>query len=153
MAVIGRHQGKSVFTGKANQRLIDTMLLGDTVRLKFQKIIAPAKAVFITLGNFERPRFVTRQHRSWQLSTQAGRETDKAFAIFFKTVKVHAGAVIISIEPGQGVQLHKIMPALLRLGEKNQVIRIAIQTRFFILHAAHRNIEFAAQDRLDPLLL
>ena len=92
------------------------------------------------------------------LAGQTGREADDPLAVLLDQLVVDAGTVVLALHPGDGVELHQVVVALVVHGQQDQMVPVApVALAHFLVGAVgvalRVDVELAADDRLDAGLL
>ena len=155
--VVGAHQRHATLMGEPDQQRVGPLLLLKAMVLQLQVVAVaedrlepedPAPGLLVAVV----------QQVLQDLAGQTGREADDPLAVLLDQLVVDAGTVVLALHPGDGVELHQVVVALVVHGQQDQVVPVApVALAHFLVGAVgvalRVDVELAADDRLDAGLL
>ena len=152
MGIVGHHQGKIQFPGKAHNSLIYSTLLRDAVVLKFQiKVVLPENILqFQSIGT---GGIVVLLKQVLSNGTcQAGRQGNQSLMTLPQELQVHPGLSVEAFEISLGNQVAKIFVAGSVLAQQHKMVGFVIHAVDSVLHPPPGYINLTADDGLDSRL-
>ncbi len=147
--VVRRDDGHAVLGRPAHQDRVAGALLGDRVVLDLDVVVL-AEDREVVLEDEARLGLALFQDRLEHLALEAARRRDEAGAVRAEHLAVDARLVVVAVRVGAAGELDEVAVALDVLGEQDLVVARPV---CLVRHAAGRDVELAADDRLDARLL
>ena len=148
--VVRHDERKPRLACHAQQPLIDLPFLGKALILKLEEEIPRPEdfAVFQrrSLGSV----IVVLMQILRDPSCEAGRKADKALVVLPQKVHVHARAVVEAVDEAARDHIDEILIARHILAQQDQMIGLAVERIHLVKARSRRDIDLAADDRLDP---
>ena len=150
--VVRRHQRQAQLARQRDQLLVHRPLLRQAVVLHLE--IKPVLAQDLGVFAGEPPRLVVEAvlERLGHLALQARGERDQALMVFRQQRAVDARLVVVAVEVRLAHQLHQVREAAVVLRQQHQVVRLPPVHQHLLAVVARRDVDLAAQDRLDAVL-
>ncbi len=152
VAIVGGDQRNARLAREPHQLRIDAVLFLHPLVLELQEEVPFAENVAQIVGRLARGFVAVGSQRHSHLSAQAGRERDQAVGVASQQVFINARLVVIAFDVGRGGELHQVAVAALVFAEQHEVVG-AVGISGSVEPAGGRNVDFAADNRLDVALL
>ncbi len=152
--VVGGNQFQAKLLRPGNQMPVDLGLFGQAVVLQFEVEVIRPESLLEPINRLARLGQLVLLNQLRDFARQAARERDEPVLVRGQQFFVNAGLVVIALQMGGGRELDEILVAGLILGQEEQVVINVPRSRSSLLleAAAGRNIDLAADDRLDASL-
>ena len=155
MAIVGRHHRNRRILGQLDQQPVDLFLLGQFVVLNLdviavaedRRVLLDGELGFLVIAVVERLR---------HFALQTGAQRDQAAVKLPEQFLVDARLIVKPFDVAQGHQLAQIAVALIVHRQENQVVVVflgPLVDAFFLETAGRRDVDLAADDRLDATAL
>ena len=148
--VVRHDERKPRLARHAQQPLIDLPFLGKALILELEEEIPRPEdfAVFQrrSLGSV----IVVLMQILRDPSCEAGGKADKALVVLPQKVHVHARAVVEAVDEAARDHIDEILIARHILAQQDQMIGLAVERIHLVKARSRRDIDLAADDRLDP---
>ena len=152
VAVVGRHQLNPRLLCKTQKPLIRRLLLTYTVILQFKEEIPFPKNVLVFVGRLLCLFVESPYQILLYFPGKTGTQRNQPAAVLSEDLLVHTWLIIVPLGKSPGHNLHQIVVALFIFGQQNKVIvTIFTVSGLPVKPGSRRHINFAPQDRIDPL--
>ena len=159
VGVVGGYHLHPVLPAEFENGLIDLHLVvvevqaqsGDfgLVEHHLQVVVLAEDALVPLYGLVDRVH-VAREYAAGDLAGDAGGGADQAFVVFFQHFVAHAGLVVVhALDVAGGHYLHQVLVAGVVLGQKDEVIVLAVVVVLEAVVVVLGDVRLAAQDGLD----
>ena len=129
----------------------DLDLLGEAVRLDFHEVVVLAEGLLVPSRGLARPFRLPRTDQARHLAVETAREHHEAIRVLGEQFPIDARLVIEPFEVRLRHQLDQVLVARVIADEDGQMVGalVAAVLRAAFLAVARRDVELAAEDRLD----
>ncbi len=133
----------------------DPFLLRDAVGLDLHEVVVLAEDLLVPPGCLARAYGVAGAEHPRHLGVQTTREYEQPVGVLREQLAIDARLVVEALQERPGHQLDEVLVPRAIADEHRQVVGtfVAAVLRAPLLAAARRDVELAAEDRLDPGLL
>ena len=154
MHVVGRDELQPELLGPRDQVPVDLGLLGKAVILHLQVKVLRAERLFEPVNRLARFRQLVLLNPLRDFAGQAAGERDEPLLVRRQQFLVDARLVVIALRVPQGGELDQVLVADFIFGQQDEVVISVPPARAGLLlePAPRRDIDFAADDRLDAFL-
>ena len=154
MAIVGPHQRQIQVPGDFQEPPVDLFLLRNPLVLDLQEKIPATEDLEVRLGGPLGTVSVIPQEAGGDLPSQTGGSADQPFRVLGQELPVDPRLVVETVQVGTRDKLEEVLIAGPVLGEEDQVVvgLLPLARRRPIGSAARGHVDFAPQDRPDPLL-
>ena len=123
--------------------------------LDLHEVVVPAEDLLVPPGRLPRPRDIAGAQVPGDLGVQAPREHQQPVGVLCEELVVDPGLVVVALEVRPRDELDEVLVAGPVAHEDREVVGalVAAILRAALLAAARRDVELAADDRLDAGLL
>jgi hypothetical protein len=150
--VVGAHERHAEVGGDWQQPVVDDPLLLDALILHLEEEVALAEDVLELRGGGNRLARVGTADFAGDLALEAAAEPNQALGVPCQQLLVDARFVIEALRvPGRD-QLDEVLEADLVLGQQHQMVRGLTRRAALVEAATRRNVDLAAENRVDPAL-
>ena len=148
--VVGRAQAQAELLPEPRQDVVHLDLLVDSVALDLEQESVLAEDVAIHGDRLTRALDVPVYDAAGRLALQAARKRDQAFRVLGQDLLVDARPVVHPLHLADRAEPHEVDVALVVGGEEGEVVGVAVDASLTKEARAGRNVDLAADDRLDP---
>ena len=149
--VVRHNERQTRLLVQAQNALVDDRLLADAVILQLQVEMVRTEDLSERQRVFLRALIAAAAEPARDLAGKAGRQGDQPFAVLAQQRKVDARLNVKALDMRHGNEVGKVAVPLLVLAQQHQMARLAVKFVLLIKARARRNIDLAADDRLDAL--
>ncbi len=153
VGVVGGHEGHPRALSDPGEGARDPPLLLEAVLHDLEEEAAVVEDLPELPHRTQGGRFVSVAQGYRDLAAQAPGQADEAAVVLPQELLVDPGAVVEALGVGEGHQLHEVVvPLVVRREQGQVVVGLGDPRGAPVEAAADRDVDLAAQDRLDPLL-
>ncbi len=150
--VVGSHQGQTRAAVQSEESLVDTALLLDAVVHDLEEEAVPTEDVAEDADGLQGRRLLARAEVLRDLAGEAPRQPDEAGGVLRQHVLVDARSVVEALRVADGDELDEVVVAGLVGGQQRHVVvRLLDPAARLVVATPRRDVDLAAEDRLDAL--
>ena len=150
--VVGAHHRQAEVAGDAGQAAVHDLLLVEALVLQLEEEVVGAEDVAVRRrrgAGLLQPILVDA---FGDLALETARQADEALAVLREQVLVDARLVVEAFRVAGRDQLDQVVEAFVGLGQQHQVVGRLARRPALGAAIARRDVDLAAEDRLDALL-
>jgi hypothetical protein len=150
--VVGAHHRQAEIAGDAGQAAIDDLLFVEALVLQLEEEVVGAEDVAIRRRRGARLLQAILVDALGDLAFETARQADQALAVLREQVLVDARLVVEAFRVAGRDQLDQVVEALVGLRQQHQMVGRLAGRAALGAAIAGRDVDLAAEDRLDALL-
>ena len=149
MRVICHDERKPRFACQPQKPLIDLCFLRKLLILKLQIEISRPEDLAVFQRRLLCRRIVVLMEILRNAARETGRQADQSLVMLAKQLHIHARTIIKAVDEAARDKVCQVLIAGHVLTQQDQVIRLAVERVDLVKARARRDIDLAADDRLD----
>ncbi|EKD22226.1 MAG: Na+/proline symporter [uncultured bacterium] len=154
MTVVSCHQRESMVLREFDQSTIDRLLLRKAILHNFDEEIPLAKDFPVLFSGSKRFFGISPEQMCRDFPMETGAHTDQSLAVLGQHLLVDPGPIVKSVQKTGGRQSHEVLISLHVPGKDDDMIcRLRASMARLVKTAFRRDVQFAADDRFDPVLI
>ncbi len=152
VAVVGRDDRDPHLPAQGENSPRRGLLVGEPVVLNFQEVVIGAEEIPVPRRRAPRPVRVAGDHELRHLAPQAGAQAEEPARVPGQELLVDPRLVVKSLQVPRGGELGEVLVSLAIPHQQDQVVVRSLPVRRpgAVLPGSVRDVDLAAQDRLDP---